>query len=223
MRIYLDRAALEIPYDIPLSIWLRDKTYYFKVRYIVRVPEGHSYKTIISPYSNTAVLGRDAAASALPQPEVPSGINSASYINASSWAVPELDRAVSPGLVVDSIKGNMQQNITREEFAEVALKLYECLTGKTETAQANPFFDTSSPAVISAARLGIVAGVGQDRFDPQGLITREQLGAMLHRLILLIEPEAGAVTTGGLQFKDEAAISAFARDAMGFTSYGVRL
>lgn len=217
VRIYLDRGPLGIPDGIALATWLQDKTYSFRVRYVTMLPaENGEIKYVVSSYSNTASLGAGSSAVTNTAVPAPAGQDSSSYKNASSWAVPELNRAVPLGLVTDRIKGNMQQNITREEFAEVAFKLYEELTGDSGDTTDNPFTDTQNPAVIRAAGLGIVAGMGQGKFAPQVLISREQLGVMLHRLIVLSKPEAAASSSGIAQFKDAHQISPYAKEAMGF-------
>ncbi len=54
----LYRGALKIPPGMPLSSWLADKTYYFRVRYVLMIPEENALKEVISPYSNTVTLGR---------------------------------------------------------------------------------------------------------------------------------------------------------------------
>ena len=60
------------------------------------------------------------------------------------------------------------------------------LEGKPETNAENPFEDVAdgtwyTDAVIWAAANGIVNGVGDNRFDPDGKITREQMAAILYR------------------------------------------
>ena len=47
----------------------------------------------------------------------------------SNWAVPEIEKAKGYGLVTSKVLGNYQQSITREEFCELAVKLYEALSG----------------------------------------------------------------------------------------------
>ncbi len=71
-------------------------------------------KTVQSGYSNTVTIG-----------------NPSYYSGASSWAEAELDRALEYGFITDRIRDNMGAGITREEFAEVAVKMYEKYTGKT--------------------------------------------------------------------------------------------
>lgn len=60
-----------------------------------------------------------------------------------------------------------------------------------------------------AAEQGIVSGIGENRFAPEDIITREQLTAILHRF-------SGATGTKAskLDFVDEGAVSGWAQDAM---------
>ena len=62
------------------------------------------------------------------------------YKGASTWAVPELDKADGYGLITDKIKDNMSVPITREEFAEIAVRLYEINTGKAAIYSIRMFF-----------------------------------------------------------------------------------
>ena len=56
-------------------------------------------------------------------------VQAGGYQGASQWAVPELDKALKYGLVTDRVRNQMNAPITREEFAEIAVKLYEKGTG----------------------------------------------------------------------------------------------
>ena len=60
------------------------------------------------------------------------------------------------------------------------------LAGKPEAGTASGFTDVKSDqwyadAVSWAAENGIVCGVGESRFDPEGKVTREQIAVFLHR------------------------------------------
>lgn len=62
VSVEISRRALNIPYGMKLSTWLADKTCYFRIRYVLRIPEDNGYREIISPYSNTVNLGRGVTA-----------------------------------------------------------------------------------------------------------------------------------------------------------------
>jgi hypothetical protein len=69
----------------------------------------------------------------------------------------------------------MSGSITREEFAEVAVKLYELYTGKkAEPAPSSTFTDTTNSEILKAYQLGIVSGIGNNIFAPKATSTREQ-------------------------------------------------
>ena len=150
---------------------------------------------IYSDYSNIVEIG-----------------NPAYWSTASDWATPELKKAADEGLIPEILKGaDMTKPITREEFAEVALLMYQKASGNTGTpATPNPFTDTQNPQILTAYQLGIVKGTSPTTFAPKTLINREQVAAMLVRTIKLIAPNADYSTEGAPSFTDQADISGWA-------------
>lgn len=138
----------------------------------------------------------------------------ADYRGASSWAVAELGKAVEYGIITDRIKGNMSGKITREEFAEVAVKLYEKYTGKTAAAGSASFTDTKNPEILKAANLGLIAGFGNNKYTPNDLITRQQMATILLRALKVINPSADFSTAGASKFADDGKVQSWARDGV---------
>lgn len=136
------------------------------------------------------------------------------YENASSWAKTELDKAAGYGLITDRIKGNMSGKITREEFAEIAVKLYEKYTDKTAEPGNMSFIDTTNPEILKAANLGLVTGVGNNKYAPNDLVTREQMATILLRALKVISPDADFSTDGVPKFLDDAQVESWARDGV---------
>ncbi len=67
----------------------------------------------------------------------------------SSWAVPEIEKAQSFNLTTERVMSNYQTNITREEFCELVVRLYEVLSGEDATpVSPNPFIDTTNPEIL---------------------------------------------------------------------------
>jgi hypothetical protein len=137
----------------------------------------------------------------------------AAYQGASSWAVPELDKAAGYGFITDRIKDNMAGDITREEFAEIAVALYEKHTGKKAEAGNVSFTDTRNTGVLKAANLGLVTGAG-GKFDPSAFLTREQMATILFRALKVINPSADFSTTGAGTFSDDKSISSWAKEGV---------
>ena len=141
------------------------------------------------------------------------------YKEASSWAVPELDKAAGYGLITDKIKDNMKALITREEFAEIAVKLYEKYTGREAAySDMSAFVDTENPEIFKAYDLKIVNGTDLERrlFSPDRLTSREQVAAMMFRAVNAIKPDADFSTEGAEEFADEKDISDWALESVRF-------
>lgn len=107
------------------------------------------------------------------------------WSSASSWAIDELIKANKLGVIPEIFnKEDLTKNITRKEFAHVAVKLYEKLTGnKAKAVAKNPFKDTKDEEVLKAYNLEITKGVSSDEFAPDTLINREQMATMMTRAL----------------------------------------
>jgi|LSQX01.1.fsa_nt_gb cell wall-associated NlpC family hydrolase len=135
--------------------------------------------------------------------------------SASHWAKKDIVEANDLNLLIGNVQSDFQAKITREEFSELAVKLYEALSGKTAEAPSNnPFVDTRNPIVASANKLGIVKGVGNNRFLPDGTATREEVGVMLYNAIKAAKPEYGFEYLNEHVFRDQDMISPWARVAV---------
>jgi hypothetical protein len=141
----------------------------------------------------------------------------ADYEGASSWAVPELDKAAGCGLITDRVMSDVSGNVTREEFAEIVVRMYELSTGKKAEAGNANFTDTTNEEILKAANMGMVLGAG-GKFSPDNLVTREQMAAILLRALKVINPEADFSTDGAEKFADDNMISAYARDGVYYCS-----
>jgi hypothetical protein len=178
--------------------------------YTIRTQLAYAYSNedgpvsfVYSPFSNEVSIGSGSF-----------------YKKVSDWAKPELQNANDLGLIPDILKGaDMTKPITREEFCELSVLLYEKATTKTaEAASANPFTDTSNPQILKAYQLGITTGISATTFAPEKLINREQCAAMLFRAIKAIAPGGDYSITGVKDFPDQKSISAYAVDATKYMS-----
>jgi hypothetical protein len=183
--------------DMVDKIVIEENTYYFRILYAYEPTDG---TPVYSSFSNTVSIG----------------------MTASEWAKAELQEAFDNGLVPDILKGkDLTKPITREEFAELAVLLYEKATGKiAEPVSPNPLNDTNNPQILKAYALGITKGtkVGTSNipFEPNTLINREQVATMLFRTIKLISPDSDFSIAGVKDFPDQKDISDFAVEATKF-------
>jgi len=156
-----------------------------------------------SNYSNTVTVGN---------PEF--------YEDASNWAKPELQKAADAGLIPDILKGaDMTKPITREEFAELSVLLFEKTTNKTvDPVSINPFTDTINPEILKAFAIGLTQGTSSTTFSPNVLINREQCATMLFRAIKAIAPEGNYSIDGVKDFPDQKYISSWAVEGTKYMS-----
>ena len=132
----------------------------------------------------------------------------------SDWAREQVDSAAVKGLMPDGLGDDFTVSITRAEFAALAVKLYEAMSGETAPAPGeSPFSDTNEAVIIQANALGIVNGVGDNKFSPDALVTREQAATMLSRVYTKL---GGTIPEGTTTFADNDKISNWAMNAVAF-------
>lgn len=123
----------------------------------------------------------------------------------------ELEKAKEYNLLTEKLSSNYKQNISREEFCELVIKLYEALSGKkAELPKNNKFTDTSNTEILKANHLGIVNGVSEDKFKPNNYVTREEMSLMFYNLLGVLEIKTNT-TMDYVYFRDEKEISSWAK------------
>lgn len=102
----------------------------------------------------------------------------------SDWAKKEIEMAIEEGLITTKLaEGDYREYITREEFCELVMKLYDSLGGVSIPSSNNPFADTNNKEVIRAYHAGIINGMTPTTFSPSDTLTREQLCVMIMKTI----------------------------------------
>ena len=109
----------------------------------------------------------------------------------SSWALNEVNAAINIGLVPANLQKNYTISITRGAAAQMFINLIEKASGQTiddfmvsrgVTINNNAFTDTNDKAVLAANALGVIQGVGNNRFDPDGVFTRAHVAVIINRV-----------------------------------------
>jgi Leucine-rich repeat (LRR) protein len=132
----------------------------------------------------------------------------------SFWAVEGVFSAVKDNLVPENLQNSFGNDITRAEFAALAVTLYEKVLGtiKIVRTELRTFIDTDDENVEKAASIGVVLGVGENMFAPDSSLTREQAAVMLTRLADVIGKTLPSVEA---TFADNSLISDWAIDGVG--------
>lgn len=141
----------------------------------------------------------------------------------SDWAKEGIEAAVALNIVPQTLKeDDLREDVTREEFCEMAVAVYEKLTGKYASLPKEYYFDDTLNLTVSTAyELGIVAGKGNGKFDPDSPITREEMAKMFDNLITASGKKIDALFAAP-SAPDAAKISAWALPA--FTNiYGMQV
>ena len=81
----------------------------------------------------------------------------------SGWAQEQVRTAITENLVPQNLQSNYTQAITRAEFCALAVALYESTMGVISGR--TTFLDTNDVNVQKLAFLGVVSGVGDNRFE----------------------------------------------------------
>ena len=114
----------------------------------------------------------------------------------SSWAEESIRIAEEQGLVPQDLRCDYTGNITRGDFCRLAVQTYIAASGKDVDLDApSPFIDADDPYITAAYALGIVSGVGNDKFAPDNNITRQEAAVMLNNLAAALGKENNSPKT----------------------------
>lgn len=149
------------------------------------------------------------------------------WSKAAEWALPELEKAKASALIPKCLLGtDLTKSITRAEFAALAVKTYESMSGnKAPVVKESPFTDCDDPEVLKAYDLGIVNGMSETTFVPDEKISREQASVMMTRVYKILNLDGWTLAEDENfelvydqpeLFLDDPLISPYARDSVYF-------
>lgn len=115
--------------------------------------------------------------------------------SADSWAVDWINRADALSLLSQFNRSGFTENVTRLQFADLAVSLAQQLTG-TEIipAHGSTFTDTTDEVILKAKAAGIAGGYevnGTYEFRPQNPITRQEICVMLAHVVDYVDSRNG--------------------------------
>ena len=138
------------------------------------------------------------------------------YGEPSDWAADEIYNAQNAGIITNAVAGDYQDDITREEFCELIVKLYEKIANQSAPQGEDIFIDTSNPEVLKAYNLGIVKGVSDNEFAPDSNITRQEICVMLVKCIAAAVKDADISNFNRNDFADSDKIADWAADYVNY-------
>ncbi|WP_068457170.1 S-layer homology domain-containing protein [Aedoeadaptatus pacaensis] len=138
-----------------------------------------------------------------------------SDMSANHWALDAIAHSYARGYFKGEGEGRFapERAITRGEFVTILGRKAGAAASNTATI----YQDVSSGAyyagyVAWAQSKGIVAGVGQGRFEPNRTITREEMAVMLNKF--LASQNKSYAATGYGNFSDGGSIAGWAKDSV---------
>lgn len=143
-------------------------------------------------------------------------VNETAIKNVNNWAKDSLEKALKLNFVSQDLQLKLNDYITREQFCELIVKLYEEKTSfQIPIRKKNIFIDTNNKYVLKAYSLGIVSGKSENKFEPNSYITREESAVILSNLIGKMEY---SITEVGYIYKDNNLISNWAKEPVQIVS-----
>lgn len=144
-----------------------------------------------------------------------------------AWAKDEAQAAINANLVPPYMQYGYKDNITRRDFAALIISLIKSETGmdidsflseRNPDTKNNPFIDVNDTEVdvITANKLGIVNGIGNGKFNPDGEITRQEAAVMLSRAAEVLGMDISVIRASDYSDKDK--VQDWAKQGVDFVS-----
>lgn len=138
----------------------------------------------------------------------------------SVWAAEPISKATAEGLLYNNANCRYKANISRQDFAVLAVEAYcksqgmevdEFINKNNITLNSKKFSDTYNAYILLADYLGIAKGTSATTFSPDKGITRQEAAVMLNNMARLAGVKANA---GRIDYTDKAKFSKWADDAI---------
>ena len=165
----------------------------------IKLPDVMPYDVYYESSSNTAVTSFGA--------------------KVSGWTVAEIENAFNNNLIPETLMElDLTQKVSRSEFAAIAVKLYEALSGGIAAESVNCDFkdisgDKNESAIKKAYKIGITGGTSETKYEPYSNLTREQLVTMLCRVIKKTTEPGWTLENDSKYYMDISGVQKFGDDA----------
>lgn len=146
------------------------------------------------------------------------------------WAYDEVVESINAKLVPKSLQNQYRSDIIRSDFATLIVKALEEISGqeigeivKSKTGKTiddylltYPFTDTVDRDVIAANALGIITGVGNNKFESYSNIKRQDAATLILRAAKVLG--AKVENNDDVKFKDQDKIASYALEGVQYVA-----
>jgi hypothetical protein len=130
-----------------------------------------------------------------------------------TWAIEGINQLKFLGHFRDQTFQDYKEDITRGDFIYIAVRLYEVLSDdEVVIDQSISFVDTKDEYALKGATIGLSNGIGDGKFGPNEILTREQLATLMVKVIDLLQIEMR--DSSNELFNDDELISSWAKESI---------
>lgn len=135
-------------------------------------------------------------------------------VTRDKWADEAIKCLIDRRCMPPCLAYNYKNNITRKEYCYLAMAAYDFKMGDYaddvyKKDIMSPFTDVDDYYVSTAAKLGIVSGTGNNKFEPDRSITRQEAAVLLCNLANIINSDANVEKVA--EFEDDSMIASWAK------------
>lgn len=184
--------------------------------------EGKGYLTPAGRKLSNVLHLVEYSSSTLPAPP-----KAPDFSTQDNWAILDISEAINKKIIPETFIPSYKTNITRSEFCDIIIELIKLskgadkysklvyLTGVSYSEARARFVDTYNMSVLDCSRLKIIDGIGNNRFNPNGSLTRQQVAKILKNVADIV----GVTASGSaLEFTDSNKVASWATVGVDFVT-----
>ncbi len=134
------------------------------------------------------------------------------YDTPSDWAAEGVRAAIEKGILKEKLQNRYKKNITRENFCEIVYELAAVQSAlSSASVEGISFADTKNEKVRALSSVGIIFGIGDGKFNPDGFITRQEVATILARVYAL---DKELPTADEFEYADDTSIAEWAKESV---------
>lgn len=144
----------------------------------------------------------------------------ANSMEPSEWAKDEIENSINKDLVPNSLKASYQTPIKRYEYVLLALEILDRKGMDLFIKQEYVFKDilghSYEKEILTAYNAGIISGDGRGYFKPDDNITRQEIAALIVKLLKVLSPQQNFSIDEEFTYSDTAYISNWAKQDINY-------
>lgn len=138
----------------------------------------------------------------------------------SQWAQEDVKEAIKHSVVHHILRGNYQTSIKRYEYVLLALNVLDKKNKSIPIIKKHPFSDILGhdyeDEIVRAYNAGLIKGYSDGTFQPEKLITRQEIALLVVNLVSAIDPSKDMTVSKNFEYGDSTNISSWALNSINY-------